>query len=85
MCIQSVGLIARSLEKSGIPATLTSWSGALGRLTNPPRLTVTKLNRGSTMGNVGDAVQQRRVLEATLALLEQEAPLKLVRLKEVGN
>jgi hypothetical protein len=34
------------------------------------------------MGNVGDKAQQRRVLDATLALLEQEAPLKAVRLNE---
>jgi hypothetical protein len=34
------------------------------------------------MGNVGDKAQQRRVLDATLALLEQEAPLKAVRLDE---
>jgi len=70
------------MEISGVPATLTSWSGALGKLTNPPRATLTKLNRGSTMGNVGDKAQQRRVLYATLALLEQEAPLKPDRLKE---
>ena len=70
------------MEISGIPATLTSWSGALGKLTNPPRITLTKLPRGATMGNVGDKAQQRRVLEATLALLEQEAPLKAVRLSE---
>jgi hypothetical protein len=62
---------------------MTSWSGALGKLTNPPRITLTKLNRGATMGDIGDRAQQRRVLEATLALLEQEAPLKAVRLNEI--
>ena len=61
---------------------MTSWSGALGKLTNPPRITITKLNRGSTMGDVGNPAQQRRVLEGTLALLEQEAPIKAVRLDE---
>jgi len=35
------------------------------------------------MGDVDDRAQQRRVLDATLALLEQEAPLKAVRLNEV--
>ena len=61
---------------------MTSWSGALGKLTNPPRVTLTKLARGITMGQVGDKAQQRRILEATLALLEQEAPIKPVRLPE---
>ena len=61
---------------------MTSWSGALGKLTNPPRVTLTKLNRGATMGDVGNKAQQRRVLEGTLALLEQDAPLKAVRLDE---
>lgn len=34
------------------------------------------------MGNPGDSAQQRRVLLASLALLEQEAPIKPVRLDE---
>jgi hypothetical protein len=33
----------------------------------------------------GDHPQQRRVLEATLALLEQNAPLEMVRLNEKGE
>ncbi len=34
------------------------------------------------MGNPGDVAQQRRVLEATLALLAHDAPLDYVNLKE---
>ena len=68
----------------GVATTLTSWSGLIRR-TAPPRATTTRLNRGSTLGMPGDAGQQRRVLEATLALLAQEAPVKLLRLDERGS
>ena len=48
----------------------------------PPRATFTKLGRGATLGRPHDAAQQRRVLEATLALLALDAPLKPVYLNE---
>jgi hypothetical protein len=68
---------------NGIAATVTSWSGLIRRAA-PPRATITRLNRGNTLGMPGDAAQQRRVLEATLALLAQDAPVKLLRLGERG-
>jgi hypothetical protein len=77
-----VGLIARALEEAGIATTLTSWNPGLTRRTKPPRATFTKLGRGATLGMPGDAAQQRRVLEATLALLAQDAPLEPVYLDE---
>lgn len=66
---------------NGIATTLTSWSGLIRRAA-PPRATTTRLNRGSTLGQPGDDAQQRRVLEATLALLAQDAPVPLLRLDE---
>lgn len=77
-----MGLVARALEQEGVATTLTSWNGGVTRLTMPPRATFTRLARGATMGGPGDAAQQRRVLEATLALLAQEAPLEPVQLDE---
>jgi hypothetical protein len=77
-----VGLIARALEIEGIATTLTTWRSGVARLGNPPRSVFTKLARGSTIGNPGDVAQQRRVLEATLALLAQDAPLDPVILDE---
>ena len=85
MCCQSVGLIARALEMEGIATTLTSWRSGITRLAGPPRATFTKLARGSTMGQPGDTAQQRRVLEATLALLAQDAPIEPVILDEVAE
>jgi hypothetical protein len=77
-----VGLIARALELEGIATTLTSWNAGLTRRTKPPRATFTKLGRGATLGQPGDAAQQQRVVEATLDLLAQDAPLDPVYLDE---
>ena len=48
----------------------------------PPRATFTRLKRGATLGKPGDPAQQRRVLEATLRLLAQDAPIAPVYLDE---
>jgi hypothetical protein len=77
-----VGLIARALELEGIATTLTSWNAGRTRILMPPRATFTRLKRGATLGRPGDVVQQRRILEATLALLAQDAPLAPVLLDE---
>ncbi len=66
----------------GIATTLTSWSAAMVRVTAPPRATITRLQRGGTLGRPGDSAQQRRVLEATLDLLRQAAPVVPVQLDE---
>jgi hypothetical protein len=66
----------------GIATTLTSWNAGVSRLTAPPRATFTRLARGATLGRPGDSAQQRRVLEATLALLAQDAPIEPVTLEE---
>lgn len=69
----------------GIPSTMTTWRDGIPRLTKPPRMTFTKLPRGSSLGAPHDEAQQRRVLEATLGLLEQEAPITPVILDETVN
>ena len=66
----------------GIASTLTTWRGGVTRLTAPPRATFTRLERGSTLGRPHDSAQQRRVLEATLALLVLDAPVEPVLLDE---
>jgi hypothetical protein len=75
-------LLARALELNGIATTLSSWRGSVTRLMKPPRATFTGLARGATLGAPGDKAQQRRVLEATLALLSEDAPLEPVTLDE---
>lgn len=51
-------------------------------MTRPPRATFTRLARGATLGRPHDHAQQRRILEATLALLEQDAPVRPVLMRE---
>lgn len=77
-----MGLVARALELAGVATTLTSWNAGVTRLTMPPRATFTRLARGATLGRPGDSAQQRRVLEATLALLAQAAPITPEQLDE---
>jgi D-proline reductase (dithiol) PrdB len=85
LCIQSIGLASRGLEMNNVATTMTSWSAGLATSVAPPRITITKLPRGSTLGMPGDAAQQRRVIEATLALLAYDAPLEKVCLEEKGE
>ena len=68
---------------AGIATTLTSWNAGVTRLTAPPRATFTRLDRGATLGRPHDSVQQRCVLDATLDLLAQDAPLKPVSLRQI--
>ena len=70
------------MEIEGIATTLTTWNAGVTRLTALPRATFTSLARGATVGQPHDGAQQRRVLEATLALLAQDAPIEMVRLDE---
>lgn len=67
---------------AGVATTLTSWNSGRTRITAPPRATLTQLKRGSTIGAPHDIDQQLRVLNATLELLAQPAPVKPVRLTE---
>jgi len=68
---------------AGIATTLTSWNAGVTRLTAPPRATFTRLDRGATLGRPYDFAQQRYVLDATLDLLAQDAPLKPVSLNHI--
>lgn len=75
-------MIARALELEGIATTLTTWNAGRARVTAPPRAVFTKLNRGATIGAPHHTEQQLRILNATLGLLAQDAPLAPVRLDE---
>ncbi|MDX1615808.1 MAG: hypothetical protein R3300_15955 [Candidatus Promineifilaceae bacterium] len=77
-----MGLVARALEMEGVATVVVAWNGGRIRLVNPPRALITKLGRGLVFGQPGDTAQQRRVLESTLTLLTQDAPLDPVYLEE---
>lgn len=77
-----MSLLSRALEREGIPAAMTTWRDGVPRRAKVARVTFTKLPRGASLGAPHDEAQQRRVLEATLSLLEREAPLDPVVLDE---
>jgi hypothetical protein len=66
----------------GIATVVVGWNGGRLRLLSLPRIVVTRLARGVAFGRPDDPAQQRRVLEATLALLEQDTPLEPLYLDE---
>lgn len=78
-----MGLIARALELEGIATVVVAWNAGRIRLVNPPRTVITRLERGLVFGHPGDLKGQRRVLGAALALLERDAPIAPILLREV--
>ncbi|UCG24256.1 MAG: hypothetical protein JSW55_19405 [Chloroflexota bacterium] len=77
-----MGLVARALEMEGIATAVVGWNGGRMRMVSVPRMVITRLSRGVAFGRPGDKAQQYRVLEATLALLEVDAPLEPLYLDE---
>jgi len=77
-----VGLTARALELEGIRSVTTSWFGKAVRSSLPPRASLTHMKRGCTLGAPNNHAQQRRILESTLELLAEPAPLNFLKLNE---
>ncbi len=77
-----MGLIARALELDGIATVVVAWNGGGIRLVSVPRVVITRFQRGTVFGRPGDTNQQRRIVEAALALLKYDAPQKPVSLDE---
>lgn len=67
MCHQSVGLIARHIEASGIPTIGFSSARSITAAANPPRTVLVDLPLGHTTGAPNDAEGQRTLLAEGLA------------------
>lgn len=78
-----MGLIARALEIAGIATVVVAWNAGRIRLVNPPRAVITRLERGLVFGHPDDEEEQQRVLTTALELLEQDAPLPPITLREI--
>jgi hypothetical protein len=81
VCHQSVGLIARALEASGIPTV--SLTSALTITTNVgvPRAVYVDYPLGRTAGKPGDRADQRSIIEGALnAFATHTAPGQVTRL-----
>lgn len=77
-----MGLVARALEMEGIATVIVAWNGGRVRMLAVPRLLITRLARGVVFGRPNDPSQQCRVLEQALSLLEKDAPLEPVTIRE---
>lgn len=81
MCHQSVGLIAREIERRGIATVSLSSAYSITRAAFAPRAVYLDFPLGRTAGKAGDAVMQRDIVRAALARLrDAEAPGEIVEL-----
>lgn len=71
----TAGLVARVLEKNGIPTVVISNSLEMTRRVRPPRAVSVRFPFGHALGEPGNRVQQRRILlEALKLLVEAREP-----------
>ena len=81
MCHQSVGLIAREIERRGIATVSLSSAYSITRAAFAPRAVYLDFPLGRTAGKAGDVAMQRHILRAALARLrDAEAPGEIVQL-----
>jgi hypothetical protein len=70
MCNQAVGLVAGELERRGIATVSLQLLRKVAERVRPPRALILPFPHGRPLDTPNDPVRQRRVLEATLTLLE---------------
>ena len=73
-CHQSVGLIARVLERAGIPTVSLTCARDITERIQPPRAAFLNYPIGNSTGRPGDAAGQREILRAALQLAEDDLP-----------
>ncbi len=71
LCNQSVGLIARYIEKSGISTVCTSFRKEITELSAAPRIISVKTSAGKPLGKPGDIKMQRKIIETGFDLLQR--------------
>ncbi len=72
MCNQSVGLIARGLEESGISSVCVTFRRDITELVRPARVLSLKFPPGKPLGNPGDTEVQKAIIEAGFTLFERD-------------
>ena len=81
LCHQSMGLVARGLELSGVPTMTLAIDKEVAESVRPPRVALHDGNLGAVSGVPGFPEHQRRILDEALRLIEpldQPAIRKLV-------
>lgn len=71
MCNQSVGLIQSVIEKAGIPTVSITLLREVTEKVRPPRALFAPFPLGYPLGRPDDAGLQRRIILASLSLLER--------------
>ena len=70
LCHQSIGLVARALELSGIPTMTLAVLKDVVESVRPPRVALYEGNLGAVSGLPGFPEHQRRILDEALRLIE---------------
>ena len=73
MCNQAVGLVAAELERQGISTVAPQLLRTVAERVRPPRALFVPFAHGYALGAPGDAELQHAVIDAALALLEDES------------
>jgi hypothetical protein len=71
MCNQAVSLVAAELERQGISTVVIQLLRIIAEKVRPPRALWVPFRHGYPLDTPGDAVKQRAVIEAALALFEE--------------
>ena len=71
MCNQTAGLIARTLEESGISTVTISLLREITEKVSPPRALEVPFGFGFPLGRANDVGLQHKILKAALEMLEE--------------
>ncbi len=66
----TAGLVARAIERAGIPTVVLNSVWSYQRITGMPRVAAIEFPMGRALGDAGDAALHREILLAALALFE---------------
>lgn len=69
MCTQSVGLLAATVERAGIPTACIALVRSVAETLRAPRMLAVPFPFGQPLGEAGNVDGQARVLGALLAML----------------
>lgn len=69
LCCQSVGLISRGIEESGVSTVCVTFRKEITELSRPPRILSVRSSAGKPLGRPGDKKTQKRIIEAGFRLL----------------
>jgi len=72
LCCQSVGLISRVIEESGVSTICVTFRKEITGLSRPPRILSVRSSAGKPLGRPGDKKMQKRIIEAGFELLQKD-------------